>query len=279
VTSGTRQVVPFVDIVAADGGLAQAIAVDASPVSGRKFTSPVLPFDWFPPPGEWTRLIGARMRADNSLYLAGDWGADPTIARLVDSGGTVSGPEWPLGRTTGPFDVDREGTVYSIAADGEAIEVRVPDDESVVTWGDGGTVAADFGRIVDIAATVDGNVLLVDGERGLLELRNGDGELLDSWDGSPSPFSNLTAVWSGSDGALWVADRDGARIRVLDAEEQPGWRMEIFRDRWLTDHFTFAEVLDEPRRNWGASAPAVGLPADGWSARIWRDLDLAAAVA
>ena len=66
------------------------------------------------------------------------------------------------------------------------------------------------------------------------------------------------------------------QLGISYVEGYPDWRAEYFSNLTLSEPATVIRNETEINHDWGAAAPASGVPADNWSARWTRSYDLPA---
>jgi hypothetical protein len=83
---------------------------------------------------------------------------------------------------------------------------------------------------------------------------------------------------AGPDGRLFVVQSGAPGVQVLGPELEDAWRLLLHGDRWLGGVPLSLTMLELPEADWGAGPPAPGVPADGFSAVLERNVALSPAV-
>jgi hypothetical protein len=130
---------------------------------------------------------------------------------------------------------------------------------------------------IDVAG--DGSVYITDrgSQRHQVHRFALDGHYLGSW-GAPGrgegylrgPFD----VAAAPEGTVYVADTFNRRVQAFGVAPDH-WRAEFYGNSWLAGPPLAVTNTREVSLDWGVGPPATELPADGFSVRLQRHLDLA----
>lgn len=126
----------------------------------------------------------------------------------------------------------------------------------------------------DIGSGPGGSLVVTDRGNGRLQLFDQDGRWLDHLEPGFGPQGidgrPLTSSW-GADERFYVGS-DVPSVQVYGTRPSDAWRLETFDNPWLTGWPAQVSHLAEARVDWGEASPAAGLPKDGTSALLSRNL-------
>jgi sugar lactone lactonase YvrE len=100
------------------------------------------------------------------------------------------------------------------------------------------------------------------------------GRVLADWSPQAAGVArfDLAASFAATRAGLVVADRGSHSLRAFGWDYPQTWRASYFGNPWLAGWPAAVADLAEPDQTWGPGPPAPGLPADGWSLRLERQL-------
>lgn len=141
-------------------------------------------------------------------------------------------PEGPKGLGSHQIRIDREGMVWLVDAARHVVLKCTPEGKLLKTLGTPGEPGCDathFNRPTDVAITPDGQVFVTDGYGNARVVHlDAEGKYVKSWGKlgtGPGEFNLPHSIVVDSQGRLYVADRNNARVQVFDQQGK-------FLDQW-----------------------------------------------
>ena len=134
---------------------------------------------------------------------------------------------WGRGFFTNPhgLHIDSDDNVYIADADDHTVRKFSPEGYLRLTLGTEGAEGEEgkpFHRPTDVAVAPSGEIYVSDGYAGFrVHKFSAEGELLLSWGAKgtgPGEFAVPHSVSVGSDGRVWVADRENHRIQIFSPD-------------------------------------------------------------
>lgn len=171
----------------------------------------------------WGALTGITVDARDQVYIFNR--ADPTVQVYRADGAFVRSWTTPNPPGTHHIKLDADGNVWLADFRGHVVQKYSPKGKLLLSLGEAGQSGCDenhFDGVTDMAFAPNGDVFISDGygNRRVVHFDR-QGRFVKAWgeEGTePGQFALPHAIAADSQGRLYVADRNNARIQVFDTE-------------------------------------------------------------
>jgi DNA-binding beta-propeller fold protein YncE len=236
--------------------------------------------------GRFAFPAGIALGPDDEVYVVDRgnsrvqvFGPDGVFLRAFGEAGSGPGQlRQPQGIAVGD-----DGTVFVSDLRNSRVQLFSADGRYLDSIGSLGAGDGQFAWPTDVDVASDGTLLVTDsgvagGGNNRVQQFLTDGTYVGQWGGSGGLQGQMRdpyAVARSRDGTVYVADLGNHRLQAFAVRAPDWWRAQYYGNRYLASRELLVTRHQDIAFDWGNGSPRAEVPADGFSARFERGLELA----